>query len=183
MVRQKEATMEPSDNDGKPILYTGLEKAFIGVLRRYGQDLPVALYDYDKCMRILMTRDGMDEDEAMEWIEYNVIGGWVGEQTPGLVFRCTMKELCDEYGMDYSTPKEEDKIIGKDDEKDEELSFEEEEIIMGAMQVFYNNFVRYVSEVDKGLFERARQYAMDYSANEKVTFMAEDPKDKKEDKS
>lgn len=179
--------MEPNDsnnNDGKPILYEGLEKAFLGVLRRYGQDLPVALYDYDKCMRILMSRDGMEEDEAMEWIEHNVIGGWVGEQTPGLVFRCTMKELCDEYDMDYSTVKEEDKIIGKDEESEEELSFEEEEIIMGAMQVFYSNFVRYISEVDKGLFERARQYAMDYSANDKVSFMAEDKdKDSKEDRS
>lgn len=169
--------MEPSENDGKPILWDGLEKAFIGVLRRYGQDMPVALYDYDKCMRILMSQ-GMEEDEAAEWIEVNTLGGWVGESTPGIVFRCTMKELLDEYGMEYTKVKQEDKIIGKDDKDEEELSFEEEEIIMGAMQVFYNNFVRYVSEVDKGLFERARQYAMDYSASDKVSFMTEEDEKK-----
>lgn len=169
--------MEPSENDGKPILWDGLEKAFIGVLRRYGQDMPVTLYDYDKCMRILMSQ-GMEEDEAAEWIEVNTLGGWVGESTPGIVFRCTMKELLDEYGMEYTKVKQEDKIIGKDDKDEEELSFEEEEIIMGAMQVFYNNFVRYVSEVDKDLFERARQYAMDYSANEKVSFMKEEDEKK-----
>ena len=169
--------MEPSDED-KPVLWTGLEKAFIGVLRRYGQDHPVALYDYEKCMRILMSQ-GMEEDEAAEWIEVNTLGGWVGESTPGIVFRCTMKELLDEYDMDYKTVKEEDKIIGKEDKDEEELSFEEEEIIMGAMQVFYTNFVRYVSEVDKGLFERARQYAMDYSASDKVSFMTEEDEGKK----
>jgi len=169
--------MEPSENDGKPILWDGLEKAFIGVLRRYGQDMPVTLYDYDKCMRILMSQ-GMEEDEAAEWIEVNTLGGWAGESTPGIVFRCTMKELLDEYGMEYTKVKQEDKIIGKDDKDEEELSFEEEEIIMGAMQVFYNNFVRYVSEVDKGLFERARQYAMDYSASDKVSFMTEEDEKK-----
>lgn len=172
--------MEPSENGEEkaiPILWDGVEKAFIGVLRRYGQDMPVALYDYEKCMRILMSQ-GMDEGEAAEWIEINMIGGWIGESTPGIVFRCTMKELLDEYGMEYTKVKEEDKIIGKDEKDEEELSFEEEEIIMGAMQVFYNNFVRYVSEVDKGLFERARQYAMDYSASDKVTFMTEEDEKK-----
>lgn len=172
--------MEPSENGEEkaiPILWDGVEKAFIGVLRRYGQDMPVALYDYEKCMRILMSQ-GMDEGEAAEWIEVNMLGAWIGESTPGIVFRCTMKELLDEYEMDYQKVKEEDKIIGKDEKDEEELSFEEEEIIMGAMQVFYNNFVRYVSEVDKGLFERARQYAMDYSASDKVTFMTEEDEKK-----
>lgn len=169
--------MEPSDSDSdKPILWEGLEKGFMGVLRRYGHDHPIALYDYEKCMRILMTRDGMDEGEAAEWIETNTLGAYLGDSTPGMVFRCTMKELCDEYDMEYQTIKEEDKIIGKGDEDDEELSFEEEEIIMQAMHVFYRNFVRYISEVDKGMFERARQYAMDYSGNDKVSFMADDEK-------
>jgi len=33
-------------------------------------------------VRICMWRDGMSDDEAVEYIEYNCIGAWVGEQTP-----------------------------------------------------------------------------------------------------
>ena len=45
----------------------------------------VVTYDYDKCVRILMERDKIDYDESVEYIEYNIIGGWHGDQTPILV--------------------------------------------------------------------------------------------------
>tara|TARA_R100000988_G_C3942780_1_gene137085 strand:+ start:196 stop:483 length:288 start_codon:yes stop_codon:yes gene_type:complete len=58
----------------------GFEKAFIGVGRQFTK--PVAIYDRQKCIDILMTRDGMSIDEAEEYFEYNVQGAYVGEDTP-----------------------------------------------------------------------------------------------------
>jgi hypothetical protein len=42
--------------------------------------MPVAVYDYAKCIDILA--ESMDYEEALEYFEYNVIGAYVGEQTP-----------------------------------------------------------------------------------------------------
>jgi hypothetical protein len=33
-------------------------------------------------IQVLMGRDGMTYDEAVEFIDFNVVGGWVGEKTP-----------------------------------------------------------------------------------------------------
>jgi hypothetical protein len=32
------------------------------------------------------------EEEAIEFMEYNVVGGWHGEGTPGFMVSCTMQE-------------------------------------------------------------------------------------------
>jgi len=62
------------------ILYEGLEKAFIGMSFRFGQE-PIACYDFDKIIEILIE-DGMSEEGAVEYFDYNIIGGWVGDYTP-----------------------------------------------------------------------------------------------------
>jgi len=59
----------------------GFNKAFIGVVHRAATPLLVA-YDYDRCVAILCERDGMSIDDAHEFMEYNVIGSWVGDETP-----------------------------------------------------------------------------------------------------
>ena len=33
----------------------------------------------------LIERDGMDYEEATEYIDYNCLGAWIGEQTPIIV--------------------------------------------------------------------------------------------------
>lgn len=63
------------------LLADGFEAAFIGISRRCGQ-LPLAVYDYPKGVEVLVQRDGMTEEEAVEWMEFNVVGAWVGEHTP-----------------------------------------------------------------------------------------------------
>ena len=63
-------------------LADGYEKAFIGTtISAFGRK-QVALYDYDKCIMILMNDNNWDEDEAIEWFNFNTIGSWVGEDTP-----------------------------------------------------------------------------------------------------
>jgi hypothetical protein len=66
--------------ESEAMLADGFEEALIGSVRRFGQG-PIALYDYDKCIQILM-RDGTSYEEAVEHFEFNVIGAWVGEGTP-----------------------------------------------------------------------------------------------------
>ena len=40
------------------------------------------VYDYDKCSDTLMKRDGMTRHEAHEFMEFNVVGAYVGDFTP-----------------------------------------------------------------------------------------------------
>ena len=59
----------------------GFDEAIIGVGQQF--DKPDRLiYDYDKCLLILMTDQSFTEEEAIEWMEFNVKGAYVGEGTP-----------------------------------------------------------------------------------------------------
>ena len=53
------------------MLADGFEKAFIGTGCRF--NIVVAVYDYSKCVKILMKRDGMKEYEAEEWMSYTPV--------------------------------------------------------------------------------------------------------------
>lgn len=65
----------------KALLADGFEDAIIGYVEGADQT-PVALYDRDKCITILMTQDKMSEADAWEYFEYNVIGSYMGKHTP-----------------------------------------------------------------------------------------------------
>jgi hypothetical protein len=45
----------------------------------------VLVYDAEKIREVLM-RDGMDAEEAREFIEFNIEGGYLGVETPVLVW-------------------------------------------------------------------------------------------------
>lgn len=62
------------------LLADGFETAFVGICRRFSNSC--ALYDYQKCVDILVERDKMDYDDAIEYMEYNVLGAYVGRNTP-----------------------------------------------------------------------------------------------------
>ena len=62
------------------LLADGFDEALVGIARQFTNTL--ALYSYDKCVEILMRRDGMSHEGAIEFMEYNVVGAWVGENTP-----------------------------------------------------------------------------------------------------
>lgn len=55
--------------DIKPLLMDGFDDAIIGTTMSV-HDLRV-VYSYHKMVDVLMVRDGMSEDEAMEFIDYN----------------------------------------------------------------------------------------------------------------
>ena len=56
----------------------GFDDALIGCT--YGANV-VAVYDIDKMIEILIE-EGLDSDEAAEFLDFNVVGSYVGEKTP-----------------------------------------------------------------------------------------------------
>jgi hypothetical protein len=72
------------DTGMKVLLMDGFDEAFIGTSQRINEPM-LAVYSYDMMLDLLMDRDGMEVDEAMEYIEYNCVGAWIGEQTPIIV--------------------------------------------------------------------------------------------------
>ena len=43
---------------------------------------PVAVYNTDKCIEILMRDDELTHEEALDHFYYNTVGAYVGEKTP-----------------------------------------------------------------------------------------------------
>ena len=76
-------------------LADGFEDAFVGTtISAFGRK-QVAIYDYDKCILILMHDNHMTEDDAIEYFDYNVIGSWVGEDTPIYINQHTILNIED----------------------------------------------------------------------------------------
>ena len=61
------------------LLADGFEQALLG--HTQGPNI-VAVYEYDLCVHILMDRDGMTCEEAIEYMDFNVTGSYVGKKTP-----------------------------------------------------------------------------------------------------
>ena len=55
--------------------------ALVGYARRSGQPT-LAVYDYELAVEILKEHDSMTHEDAVEWMEFNVVGAWMGEHTP-----------------------------------------------------------------------------------------------------
>lgn len=70
--------------DESVLLCDGFDEAVIGFSQRINEPL-LAVYSYDKMLDILIERDGMDYEEATEYLDFNVVGAWVGPQTPIIV--------------------------------------------------------------------------------------------------
>ena len=60
------------------LIADGFDDAVIGV--DYGSTR--LIYSCKKCLEILIEVEGMDPMDAVEHFQYNVAGGYVGEQTP-----------------------------------------------------------------------------------------------------
>jgi len=76
------------------------EGAFIGMASRFDFKEPVAVYDYDKCIEILVNEHDLEEEQALEYFSYNVLGSWVGDETPVFLHRLTLDEAVSEWGQE-----------------------------------------------------------------------------------
>lgn len=77
------------------LLADGFDAALLGIGERAGQPI-IAVYDFDLCVAVLCERDNMSMDEAVDYMYYNVVGSWMGDQTPIFVRRGnSIEELTD----------------------------------------------------------------------------------------
>lgn len=60
--------------------WTGCDEAIVGLGHRCGCE-SVVVYDYDKLVDVFIQQ-GMEEEESIEWIDFNILGAWIGEDTP-----------------------------------------------------------------------------------------------------
>ena len=72
-------------------MYDGLmimdhfDDCIIGVIRGIGNEEKVC-YSYQKVIAKLMRDDEMEEEDALEHFYYNMMGAYVGENTPVFLF-------------------------------------------------------------------------------------------------
>lgn len=67
------------------VVFDECDEAIIGYGGQHGME-PVVIYDYDLLVGIFM-RDGLTDEEAIEYVDYNIVGLWAGERTPIIMFR------------------------------------------------------------------------------------------------
>ena len=61
------------------LLADGFDSALIGITSGIN---PVAVYDINQMLTILVKREKMNVEDALEHLDFNVIGAHVGEKTP-----------------------------------------------------------------------------------------------------
>jgi hypothetical protein len=68
--------------------YDGFDDAILGpaMIWRSNSMVSVLVYDAEVMRSILMNRDGMNAEDAREFIEFNIEGAYIGEDTPVLVW-------------------------------------------------------------------------------------------------
>jgi hypothetical protein len=75
------------NGDAPLVLMDGFDDCIVGVGARLGSSgyEQFVLYDRRKVIAKLMQRDGMSEDEALEFHEFNQVGAYVGPHTPAFL--------------------------------------------------------------------------------------------------
>ena len=67
-----------ADLNPEALFADGFDEAIIG----YDATGSCCVYDYDKCLKVLVKRNGMSFTEAHEFMEFNVVSAYVGDFTP-----------------------------------------------------------------------------------------------------
>lgn len=70
-----------SDPSAAPLLADGLEDALIGFTLNHHHPI-CAVYDYGRCVDVLVQSGGMTAEEAEEFLDFNTLGAYVGERGP-----------------------------------------------------------------------------------------------------
>jgi hypothetical protein len=68
--------------DGTPT-WDGCDAALLGFLV-CPDGIERAVYDYDALVGVFQGED-VSTDEAMEWVDFNIVGAYIGPQTPLIV--------------------------------------------------------------------------------------------------
>ena len=76
---------------GEALIMDGFDDCIAGIVERIGQP-DIICYDKDKVLDKLMSQ-GMTDEEAVEYFEYNQQGAWMGEGTPCFISPFDKEEL------------------------------------------------------------------------------------------
>lgn len=83
--RRQELVDEYGDDELLFLSEPEYDEAILGIARRIGQE-PVVAYDYNKVCDIASVLINDDEpSNVVEYVEFNIIGAYVGERTPVFV--------------------------------------------------------------------------------------------------
>jgi len=72
-----------TDESNGLLVMDDFDDCIIGICHRFHDSFVV--YDEKKVIAKLMERDGMTEEEAREFHDFNQLGGWHGDHTPGFI--------------------------------------------------------------------------------------------------
>ena len=70
----------------------GFDEAVIGIVEQAGSDSFIC-YDYDMCVLTLQVDSDMSEEEAIEYMEFNVISAYMGEGTPMFLRKSSLEDI------------------------------------------------------------------------------------------
>lgn len=84
-MNRKEISEYLEERGETAVLADGLDDAFMGFSQRINEPL-LAVYSLKKIIEILVERDGMSYEDAIEYADFNILGAWVGPQTPIFVY-------------------------------------------------------------------------------------------------
>ena len=73
----------------EPLKADGFDGAVIGTCYNTGR----IVYSIERMLAILIERDGMSMEEAIEFFDFNIAGAYVGEMTPMYVWTEDKVEL------------------------------------------------------------------------------------------
>lgn len=75
-------------------------QAIIGIVTHPDKVSKAVLYDEELVIKALIREDGMDEDEAREFFDFNIIGAYVGPKTPLFLVSDDVEEMEEVYELD-----------------------------------------------------------------------------------
>lgn len=81
MEKTKLTIEEISELNPEAMMADGFDDAIMGMCIQFGAE-PLVAYNYEKCLEILIERDGITRTEAIDFMEFNVMGAYVGLNTP-----------------------------------------------------------------------------------------------------
>ena len=79
-------------DDRELLTASGFDDAIIGVGSRSGRP-PLVVYAVERVIEILMDRDGMSNDEAIDFFTCNIEGAWFRELTPIWMYPASGSDL------------------------------------------------------------------------------------------
>ena len=81
MEKTKLTIEEISELNPEAMMADGFDDAIMGMCIQFGAE-PLVAYNYEKCLKILIERDEITRTEAIDFMEFNVMGSYVGLNTP-----------------------------------------------------------------------------------------------------